>query len=69
MQSETAGDTVCDVKDEPFANTLAIRLAQVKASQVAKTLTNVNCALLLLTLALMLVKVEAQRIAKTLKDV
>ena len=47
MQSETAGDTLCDVKAEPFANTLAIRLAQVKASQVAKKLTNVNCALLL----------------------
>ena len=47
MQSETAGGTLCDVKAEPFANALAICLAQVKASQVAKTLTNVNYALLL----------------------
>ena len=47
MQSEKAGDTLCDVKAEPFANAMAIRLAQVKASQVAKKLTNVNCALLI----------------------
>ena len=47
MQAETAGDTLCVVKAEPFANVLVIRLAQVKAIQVGKTLTNVNCALLL----------------------
>lgn len=47
MEAETVGDTLCVAKAKPFANALATRLAEVKAIQLGKTLTNVNFALLL----------------------
>lgn len=44
-ESRKGGDTLCDVKAKPFANTLADRLAELNSIKVGETMTDVNCAL------------------------
>ena len=47
MRERVPGDTLGDVEAEAFADTLADRLAEVKAIKVGEKLTNVHCASLL----------------------
>ena len=63
------GDTLLDVEAEALADTLAHRVAEVKAGKVGETLTDLKAAPPVVTLAHIMAEIEAETIGKILSDV
>ena len=57
------------MKNQTWANTLAERIAKVKAETIGKTLTAVSGASLVLKLAATLAEIKAKAVNETLGDV